>query len=186
MNMHRHSTQHRGSIALIILFSALLSACSGVAIDEYADNQPQLDITHYFEGNLTAHGIIKGRSGLVTRYFNVEMTGEWDDNGVGTLTEDFVFDDGELQRRIWIMTPDANGDYWAVAGDVKKAAKMSMAGNALFMKYQLLVPYKNTSLYLTVDDRMYAVNGNTIINESTLTKFGFNVGSIQLVIQKHD
>lgn len=184
MNKFRLSKQHIGSIALVVMISTLLTACGSVPIEEYAGNEPRFDITHYFEGNLTAHGIIKARNGRVTRYFNVVMTGVWDANGVGTLTEDFVFDDGELQRRIWVMTPDSNGDYWAVAGDVKKPAKMAMNGNALFMTYQLLVPYKNSDLYLTVDDRMYAVNPTTIINESKLTKFGINVGSIQLVIQK--
>ena len=182
----RHYRVKFRSAALIVGFAALLTGCSSVPIDTYADNQPQFDLTHYFDGNLTAHGIIKSRSGQVTRYFNVTITGEWDSDGVGTLTEDFICDDGERQQRVWVMTPDGDNNYWAVAGDVKEPAKMALAGNALFMKYQLLIPYKNRNIYLTVDDRMYAVDEATIINESKLSKFGINLGSIKLVIIKKD
>lgn len=47
-------------------------------------NQPKLNPQPFFNGQLTAHGIIKDRAGKVIRYFNVDFNACWVD-GVGTL-----------------------------------------------------------------------------------------------------
>ncbi len=172
------------TLATLTALLMLLTACSNVKIEDYATNSPVLDIAEYFTGDLSAHGVIKNRLGKVTRYFNVDMNGLWDQNGRGTLTENFTYDDGETQQRIWVMTPDENGVYWASAGDVKKPAEMRIAGNTLFMNYALEIPFRGNSMDIAVIDRMYLTNGETLINESRLTKFGVTVGSILLVINK--
>jgi len=61
---------------------------------------------------------------------------------------------------------------------------MFVAGNALFMKYVLQLAYNGGSLDVTVDDRMFLVTENRIINESIFSKFGIQVASVQLVIEK--
>lgn len=170
----------------IMALMATLTACSSITADDYVQNRPLLNIAEYFSGNLTAHGIIKNRAGKVTRYFNVDMAGKWDDSGRGTLTEHFTYDDGEYQQRIWSLTPDATGSYWGDADDVKAPAKMHTSGNALFMRYKLEIPFGKTTLYINVDDRMYLTDSDSLVSESQLSKFGINVGSILLVILKND
>ena len=86
-------------ILFSLFFFMLLSGCSSVDINQYKENKPILVLDQFFNGELTAHGILKNRSGEVTRYFNVTMTGSWDDNGVGTLAEKFIFDDDSIQFR---------------------------------------------------------------------------------------
>ena len=54
----------------------------------------------------------------------------------------------------------------------------------MFLKYTLAVPYKDKTINIKIDDRMYLVEPNTLINESKMTKFGFTVGQIILVIRK--
>ena len=54
----------------------------------------------------------------------------------------------------------------------------------MFLKYVLAVPYKNDTINITIDDRMYLVDPGILINESKMTKFGFTVGHILLVIKK--
>lgn len=171
-------------LRLLALASAVLIAgCSSVEVTDYAKNQPKFDLPEFFSGHLKAHGILKNRSGKVIRYFNADLVGEWK-NGIGTLNEDFVFNDGEKQHRTWTMTPDENGHYSATANDVVGTGQINQAGNAMFMKYVLEVPYKGDTLDVHVDDRMYRVNDNVVINESVLSKFGFNVGYLTLVIEK--
>jgi hypothetical protein len=138
----------------------------------------------FFDGQLSAHGIVKNRSGELTRYFNVEITASWDEKGVGTLDEHFIFDDGEKQQRIWTLSKQADGSFLARANDVSQPAQMHLAGNALFMDYVLTLQYKGKPLDVVVEDKMYLVNPNTIVNESVMRKFGFKVGSVSLVIQK--
>lgn len=160
----------------------MLSSCSTTSIDEYASNRPNLNLPQFFDGDLNAHGVLKDRGGKVTRYFNATIKAYWKD-GVGTLEEKFIFDDGEIQYRNWTLTPTATG-YAATAGDVIGTGSAQVKGNAMQLNYVLEINYKGSPMQLQVDDWMWQVNNNTLINESTLRKWGFKVGSIQLVIIK--
>ena len=119
----------------------------------------------------------------VIRYFTADIKAYWND-GVGTLEEDFVFDDGEEQRRVWTLMPDGDNRYRGTANDVIGESAVEVSGNSMFLKYMLRIPYGDGSLDITIDDRMYLVSPNTLINESSMSKFGINVGTLLLVIQR--
>ena len=162
----------------------LLSACSGTPIDRYASNTPVFEATEFFNGRLVAHGMLKNFQGEVTRRFVAKIDASWDDAGVGTLDESFEFDDGELQKRVWTLTPDGQGSYTGTASDVVGPAQLRFSGNALFLEYILRIPFNEGTLDLTVDDRMYLIDDNVLLNESVLRKFGVKVGELVLVIRK--
>jgi hypothetical protein len=61
---------------------------------------------------------------------------------------------------------------------------ISVAGNSMFLDYVLRIPYGDDTLDLRIDDRMYLVSPDVLINESSMTKFGVNVGEILLVIRR--
>ncbi|MGL4566672.1 MAG: DUF3833 domain-containing protein [Halioglobus sp.] len=170
---------------LVIPAALSLAACSTVSVDDYADKRPTLEPETFFNGALTAHGVVKDRSGKVIRSFNADITAYWRD-GVGTLEEDFVFDDGERSRRVWTLKPDGAGRYWGTAGDVIGAGEVRVAGNSMFLEYVLRIPYGDGTLDLTIDDRMYLVDPDTLINESRMLKFGLEVGEILLVIERQN
>lgn len=171
-------------IMLLCAMMIGLAGCSSTSIDTYADNEPTFKPQDFFDGELVAHGVLKDYSGEVTRYFSAELKGSWDSNGVGTLEEWFVFDDGERQERVWTLTPNDDGSYTANAGDVVGPGTLTTAGNALFMKYVLRVPYDGDTIDLTVDDRMYLVTPDVLINESAMTKFGIEVAHLTLTIRR--
>ncbi len=161
---------------------ALLSvACSNVTVEQYSEFEPTLTLEAFFSGPLTAHGVVKNRGGKVIRTFNADIQASWH-KGVGTLVEDFVFDDGEQQQRIWTLTPNGDGRYIGRAGDVVGDGQLTVAGNSMFLDYVLRIPYKGSTVDVRVDDRMYLVEPNVLINESVMSKFGFRVGSLALVI----
>lgn len=170
-------------VFLLLAMTLGLAGCSPVTVQEYADNRPLLVPEEFFQGQLTAHGVIKDRSGKVIRYFNADIKAYWE-NGIGTLEEDFIFDDGEPERRVWTLTPQGDGSYTGTAGDVIGDGQITLAGNSMFLDYVLRIPYNDGTLDLRIDDRMYLVNPTMLINESTMTKFGIRVGEILLVIEK--
>lgn len=170
---------------LLVLVLGVLLGCSPVRVSDYAEFEPSLDPQTFFNGPLTAHGVVKDRSGRVIRSFNAAIEASWSD-GVGTLVEDFVFDDGELQQRIWTLTPDASGGFIGTAPDVVGPGELQLAGNSIFLKYVLRIPYSDSTVDVAVDDRMYLVAPDVLINESVMTKFGFRVGSILLTIVRGD
>ena len=95
-----------------------------------------------------------------------------------------MFDDGEQQTRVWKLTPHGNGKYSGTAGDVVGEASMQVAGNSLFLDYVLRIPYDGDTIDLRIDDRMYLVSDTVLLNESIMTKWGFEVGEIVLMIEK--
>lgn len=159
-------------------------SCSNAGIDTYKDKTPELGVREFFTGDLVAYGIVRNRSGEVIRHFKAVLKGSWDDRGVGTLDEVFWFDDGERQTRIWTMTPDGLGHYIGTAGDVVGTAMIQTRGNAMHLEYDLQVPYKDDSIVLAMNDWMYQIVPGLVINETVMTKWGFEVGKLTLAIMK--
>jgi hypothetical protein len=169
-----------------VCVSFVLGACSSTSVNTYGNNSPPLIAQQFFNGDLAAHGVVKNRSGKVIRYFNATIKAYWE-NGVGTLEEKFIFNDGEIQFRTWKLAPSKNDNSYfsATAGDVIGEGKGQSAGNAFNLHYVLNVKYNKSTINVSVDDWMWLVDEKTLLNESTLTKFGFKVGSVQLVIEKN-
>ncbi|MDL0432924.1 DUF3833 domain-containing protein [Marinobacter sp. TBZ242] len=167
----------------VLLSSALLAGCAGPALEDYRDRKPVLTPQQFFTGELSARGVVKDFSGEVIRTFDADISASWDSNGVGTLDEEFRFDDGEVQTRVWTLTPD-NGALHADAGDVVEPGTMRWEGNAIHMNYVLRVAYGDGTIDVRMDDWMYLVTPDTLINQTTMSKWGIDVGEIVLVISK--
>ena len=82
-----------------------------------------------------------------------------------------------------ILAPEQEG-YHATAGDVVEPGTMRWRGNAIHMNYVLEVPYGDGTLDVRMDDWMYLITPDTLINETTMSKWGIEVGEVVLVIQK--
>ncbi|WP_427901668.1 DUF3833 domain-containing protein [Marinobacter caseinilyticus] len=163
----------------------VLAGCAGSSLDDYQDRSPTLVPEQFFSGELSAQGIVKDISGEVIRTFDADIVASWNDQGVGTLREQFRFDDGETQSRMWTLTPNEDG-YRATAGDVVEAGQMRWQGNAIHMNYVLRLAYGDGTLDVRMDDWMYLVTPDTLINQTTMSKWGIEVGELVLVIQKRN
>ncbi|MXG37055.1 DUF3833 family protein, partial [Escherichia coli] len=86
-------------LTLALALTMLLAGCS-TEVTEYRQQQPQLDIFHYFQGKTEAWGMVQDRSGKQIRRFHVEIAGDVIGDTL-TLNEHFVYDDGEKQQRVW-------------------------------------------------------------------------------------
>lgn len=149
----------------------------------YANNSPKLDIRKYFNGNLEAYGILKDRSGKVIKTFTVKMKGSWNKNA-GKLEEHFVFSDGKTDERIWTFDMEDDNNFIASAHDVVGVAKGQQYGNAVFLDYVLTIPVDGKNYDIRIKDWMYLIDEKSLINVSTLSKFGFKVGSLSIGFKK--
>jgi hypothetical protein len=167
---------------VVAVFSFLGSGCAGPRLEDFTGSEPAFALQDFFDGELSAHGIVRDRAGRVTRSFNATINASRDGDAT-VLDEAFLFSDGERQRRVWRIEPTAEpGRYSASAGDVIGPARLESRGSALRLRYVLRVPYRGSELDLSVDDWMYRVSENVVINVSTLRKWGVRVGSIELAI----
>ena len=119
----------------------------------------------------------------MTRRFVASIEASWEGDR-GTLLEEFHFDDGEIQYRTWVLTNMGNGKYVGRAEDVIGEAKGSVVGSVFQWQYLLDVPYGDGSIVVNLDDWLYLVDERHLINKTRLTKFGFRVGELTLVIEK--
>ena len=168
---------------LLVAASLLLGGCGATSVEEYAATQPALDLREFFDGDLVAHGMLQDRSGRMTRRFTATLQGSWNGES-GTLVEHFVFDDGEEQDRTWTLQHLGSGRYSGTAGDVLGTASGATAGSVFQWRYQLDVPWRDGTIAVTLDDWLYLVDERHLINRTELTKFGFRVGELTLVISK--
>jgi len=169
-------------LLLLTLFTFLV-ACSSPDINDYANTAPSLKLEEFFNGKLTAHGVVLDRSGALTRRFSVDLVGTWQGNK-GKLEEWFVYDDGEKQTRTWYLENQGNGNYKGTANDVVGTAMGTAKGSALYWRYQLVIEYQGEPLEVTLDDWMFLINENRLINRTEIIKFGFKVGEVILTIEK--
>lgn len=168
---------------VIIIFTLLLCACSSPSIDDYKSFQPTLRLEQFFNGNLTAHGVVLDRQGNQTRTFVAKIKAHWQDD-TGTLEEWFTFNDGEKSKRTWVITKTPDG-YQGTANDVIGIAYGKTAGNALYWRYDLEIDYQGSKVTVTLDDWMYLISEDVLINKSEIIKFGLHMGEVILTIKKH-
>ena len=168
-----------------LLVVLLLEGCAAVKIEDLPKTNQTLLIEEYFAGESKAYGILFDRNGVPQRQFSVDLVGTWDaSNKTLTLDEDFVFNDGENSQRKWVITKVGDKQYKGKAGDVVGEATGVSHGNAFQWKYVLKVPYKGSTLDLTIDDWLYLNNDDVLINRSVMYKFGIKVGEIVISFNK--
>ena len=59
-----------------------------------------------------------------------------------------------------------------------------LAGNALRWRYELNLPVDDTSYVVTFDDWMYLMDEDTLINRSSMLKFGVELGQVTLFFRR--
>ena len=166
-----------------LMLTVLVSACSSPQVDQYAGTSPGLDLRTFLDGELMAYGMLQDRSGNMTRRFVATLRGSWSGE-TGTLIDHFSFDDGEEQDRTWTLTHLGNGQYRGTADDVLGTAEGRIGGSVFQWQYQLEVPWNDGSIAVNLDDWLYLIDERHLLNKTTLTKFGFRVGELTLVIEK--
>ncbi|MEN9483832.1 MAG: hypothetical protein RJB37_1712 [Pseudomonadota bacterium] len=163
--------------------TALLAACAGPQVDDYARETPKLVLREYFNGPMTAHGVFTDRSGKVARRFTVRMVGRWTGNE-GVLEEDFFYSDGKTERRVWRLTDLGDGRYTGRADDVLGEAQGRAAGNALRWQYTLKLPVDGKTYEVQFDDWMYLMDDKVMLNKAVMSKFGIRLGEVTLAFHK--
>lgn len=169
---------------LIGSFAFLLSGCGSVKITDYKDKEPKLDIRQYLNGKIEAKGILYDITGKADRQFYIIMDASWKGN-VGTLAEDFTFNDGKKEQRTWTIKFIDDHNFTATAGDVIGEAKGVQYGNVAQMSYVLDAKRSNgKTIKLSMDDWLYLLDKETLINRTKMKKFGLTVGELVISFRK--
>ncbi len=152
-------------------------------LKSFENNSPRLELEEYFSGRTRAWGVFQ--SGLlgVHRQFTVDIEGVVNGDTL-TLTEDFVYADGETDRRVWNIRRTGEHSYEGTADDVIGSALGEIRGNALHWTYSLALPYGNSTITVKFDDWMFLQDEDTLLNQAKVSKLGIPVGEVTLFFQR--
>jgi hypothetical protein len=170
-------------VAALALAGAALLGGAAPQTSHNADERPRHDFRADINGQLEAPGIVTDRAGKVLRRFTVHMTGRWNGDE-GVLEEDFRYSDGSTERRVWHLTRGGDGRYTGRAADVVGTAQGVESGNALNWRYTLRIPVDGRVFDVDLDDWMYLVDEQVMLNRATMSKFGIRVGEVLLAFRR--
>jgi len=172
-----------GRIMAVLACIAGLAGCSSVTPMAYKGETPELDLARYFNGTIDGWGMVQDRSGKVLRRFYVKIDASWQGN-VGTLDESFDWSDGRKEKRVWTITKTDANTYSGTAGDVVGTASGVASGNALQWNYVLKLPADQGGWEVNLDDWMFLVDAETMLNRTEIRKFGIRFGEITIAFRK--
>jgi hypothetical protein len=180
---HTLTSASRGRRALLVgalgSLALTLSGGAGPQLSDHAAETPRFDLQTYFTGDLRAHGMVSDRGGRVIRRFVVDLRGEWNGDQ-GVLDEQFVYDDGERQRRVWRLRNLGDGRYSGQADDVVGEAFGEQSGAAFNWRYTLRLPVRGDVYDVQFDDWIHLIDENTALNRAVMSKWGVRVGEVTL------
>ena len=169
----------------LLLLALVLSvaSCGSVDVARYAEQQPALDLQRFFSQPVKAWGMFQKRNGEVAKRFEVNIVSRREGNNL-ILDERFLYSDGTRQRRVWTLTPEGQGRWSGRAADVVGVAEGQIAGNTLHWRYRLNLPVDDSTYEMSMDDWMYLMDEDTLINRTSMSKFGVEVGQVTLFFRR--
>lgn len=167
----------------MILTMIVLTGCSSMKPQDFAQKQPTFDVFDYFQGHSRAWGLFEDRFGKVRRQFTVDITGEVKD-GVLTLNEDFLYDDGETENRVWKIHKTGPHHYEGTFDEIVGVAKGLQYGNALNWNYEMNLKVGDGTWRVSFDDWMFLQRDGVLVNRARVKKWGLEIGEVSLFFAK--
>ena len=171
-------------IGLGLSMTLFVSGCATQNIQTYQNATPTLDMHEFFSGQIDGWGMFQGRNGEVKKRFTVDIDATHEGDDVIVLNEKFAWADGTKSQRIWRLIRQANGQWKGTAGDVIGEAIGDVAGNTLHWKYVLELPVDDKTYQVNLDDWMYLISKDVMLNRSVMSKYGVEVGSVTLSLHR--
>jgi hypothetical protein len=153
--------------------------------EDFANREPAFALEDFFAGEGKAWGLFQDRFGNVRKQFVADTRGTWDPaQNKLELTEAFTYDDGSQEERTWHISKLGDGRYRAETNDLVGAAVIRAAGNAVNLRYRMQIPINGKPVALDFDDWMFRQGDDMVIDRATVTKWGFQIGTLIISFQR--
>ena len=163
----------------------LLAACSGrPSLDDPKLSDRQLNLEEFFEGDLVAYGQFQDILGNVSRRFEVEIEGTWDGETL-TLVEDFLYEDGSAERRVWTLVKTGEQTWEGTAPGVIGTALGEERGDTFNWAYTIDLPVAGgETVRVSFDDWMWLLTEDRLLNKAYMERWGIGVGLVTITFEK--
>lgn len=168
----------RACLILTVLLFALCACSRSLPIEKFDDSSVSFDPLVFFMGHTSSWGVLENRSGAPTGRVVTDCVGEAE-NGDGLhMMQRLAFEDGSVQYRDWHMHRTGPTTYEATANDMVGSAIGEAHGRAFHWTWTLAPDPRTRLTEVTLEQRMYLMNGGTVMIRTIITKLGVVLGSI--------
>ncbi|MEM8916558.1 MAG: DUF3833 family protein, partial [Pseudomonadota bacterium] len=150
---------------LLCLVALIIAGCTSMKPEAFAGREPKLVLEDYFVGQSRAWGIFEDRFGNLRSQFSVDIVGYMED-GELVLEEDFLFDTGDTDRRVWRIKRTGENTYEGRANDVHGVAEGKAFGNALTWNYVVDLDMGTRTVAVRFTDWMFLQDDGVLINRA--------------------
>lgn len=169
-------------LVLALVAACMLAACATAPRRPAETSRPFL-IERDLLGATTARGEFSAITGT-RRAFTAALHGSLQGDKF-TLVEDFAYDDGEKDRKTWVLTRQPNGEWSGVREDVIGTARGFQDGDVFRLEYEVRLPSKTGEGRRVHFRDVLALDANgAVVNNATVGWYGLRVGSVKLVIKR--
>jgi hypothetical protein len=171
------------TLRVAILAAALpLAACATQPVLETAAKGPAFVPERFFVGRTIAEGEFVNTIDGSRRGLRATIDGRWDGRAL-TLVENFVYSDGERDRKTWVLTKTGPASYSGTREDVIGTADGRLDGAVFRLAYIATVKTKQSSVDVKFDDVLGLLPDGSVLNRATVSKLGVKVGEVTLRIR---
>ncbi len=167
-----------------LLAVIIVAGCVGKpALEDQKLSSRDFNLEEYFDGRVVAKGQFQDVFGTVRRRFDVVIDGTWDGETL-RLVEDFTYEDGSEEQRIWTLQKTGPETWRGSAPGVIGDAVGEERGDSFNWKYRIDLPVPDGTLRVRFDDWMWLIDDRTVLNRAYMKKFGADIGEVIIFFEK--
>lgn len=174
---------------ILILCFGLLAGCVGKpSLTDTSLSTRQLNIEQFFDGDLVAYGQFQDVLGTVRRQFTVKIKGDWNGKRL-KLVEDFVYEDGSTEQRVWTLVKTGAQTWAGTAPGVIGQAVGVEQGDRFNWRYTIDLPVPAadgpaTTVRVTFDDWIWLQSDSRAFNRAYMKRYGLAIGDVSISFEK--
>ncbi len=163
---------------------ALLASIGAACLPLPAQAEESFDLVKYFTGRTIGTGGFTAPIAGIKRELTVKTRGTWNGKTL-TLVEDFVYADGERDRKTWRFKRIGPDRYEGRREDVVGVADVRQVGRIVTLAYLADIRGKDGGVTRVgfKDTIGYSSNGD-VYNNATVTRFGIPIGDVKIIFRK--
>lgn len=166
------------------LATVVLAGCVGKpSLDDEKLSDREFNLEEFFDGNVVARGQFQDVLGTVRRRFDVTIAGTWDGETL-RLVEDFVYEDGSEEQRIWTLKKTGPQTWRGSAPGVIGAATGTEDGDTFNWQYVIDLPVPDGTMRVRFDDWMWQLSETSVLNRAYMKKYGADIGEVIIFFEK--
>ena len=173
----------------VLFVLPLVAACTGKpSFEDPPLSDRDFELEEFFDGDLVAYGQFQDVFGTVRRAFRVDIAGDLDAERL-QLDEDFVYEDGATEQRVWTLRQTGPESWEGTAPGVIGVAVGEEDGDRFNWRYTIDLPVPAAdgtveTVRVTFDDWIWQVAEDRAFNRAYMQRFGVDVGDVSISFER--